>query len=211
MTQVLHLVRTRHRHTSSPALALGHRGVVASCVSLLPWPALSAAGFPCSARHDRRPVGPWRRGNRHSHPERQSAGRPHLLAHSPHRCPRHRHGQARHRCLVRRRSAPRRPGLSQWPWAYRQAICPPPLRRSSSLTPQPWLGPLLSSTTRGVASMLVALLGTLFGCRVLLVAIAETLRAPWVRQFDLTGPPSRSLRARPCLSRLSLRRGRCRS
>ena len=164
MTQVLHLVR--HDIVTHRRLLVAWLIVVLShpVASLLPWPALSAAGFAGSARHDRRPVGPWRRGNRHSHPERQSAGRPHLLAHSPDRCRCHGHGQARHRCLVRRRSAPRRPDCRNGRGRTGKPSGPPRLRRSSSLTPQPWASHCSSSsTTRGVASMLVALLGTLFG------------------------------------------------
>lgn len=48
----------------------------------------------------------------------------------------------------------------------------------------------LSSWTRGIASMLVALLGSLFGCYVLVAAITETLRVTWVRQLYAAGPPS---------------------
>jgi hypothetical protein len=48
----------------------------------------------------------------------------------------------------------------------------------------------LSARTRHVATMLIALLGTLLAGYVLIVAITETLRVPWVRQFYALGPPS---------------------
>lgn len=52
------------------------------------------------------------------------------------------------------------------------------------------LAMLLSARTRSIATMLIALLGTLVVGYVLLIAVTETLRVPWVRQLYEIGPPS---------------------
>lgn len=52
---------------------------------------------------------------------------------------------------------------------------------------------LLASRTRTVASMLIAVLGTVVGSYGLLIAITETLQAPWLKQFYTVAPPNSQL------------------
>ncbi len=71
--------------------------------------------------------------------------------------------------------------LSHWPSTVAQVV----ITDAAAVG----LAMLLAARTRTIATMLIALLGTLVAGYVLLIAMTETLAVPWVRQFYALGPP----------------------